>query len=126
MYAEALNKRSVCLTRRGRMDEAATLLQQAIEVALEHEVRASALRAFNNLMAVESLDNGCFDLNTVDRGLELARRVGRGWGRGQPCRLNRVAVPRFAWRRAAALADREVCRPVTLVMAAGGCPATVA
>ena len=79
--AEALNTKSVLMIRVQRRREGLILVRGALAIALEHDLHAAALRAYNNLDAtlwlVEEWSE-MFAANT--RGLELARRVGdRVW-----------------------------------------------
>jgi len=77
VLSEALNSKSLALSRHGRFEEATLLLRHALEVALEHDLGSSALRAYNNLCACYGATNRHDEeLETASRGLELARRLG--------------------------------------------------
>jgi class 3 adenylate cyclase/tetratricopeptide (TPR) repeat protein len=79
--SQALITKSIILIARARRLEGLALLRYALDVALEHEIPSSALRAYFNLADAgiqadayqEAADN-------VTKGLALARRVGnRYW-----------------------------------------------
>jgi tetratricopeptide (TPR) repeat protein len=75
--AQALNSKSVLLHRQHRAREALILVEGALAIALEHDLHAAALRAFNNLGAtLWILDRWREHFAVAVRGLELARRVG--------------------------------------------------
>jgi class 3 adenylate cyclase/tetratricopeptide (TPR) repeat protein len=99
VYSQALSSRAVGLTRRGRLQEAGSLLRHAIEVALEHELGAAALRAYNNLgVILESQDRFAESIDLGDQALAMARRTGNriqelGWLTGQIIDL--VAIGRW-------------------------------
>jgi tetratricopeptide (TPR) repeat protein len=84
VLAQALTSKSVVFTQRNRLEEARILLEGALERALENDLHAPALRAFNNLAVVyESSDRYAEAFDIANRGLELARRVGnRAWEMG--------------------------------------------
>ena len=67
--------------RRQRPREALILIQGALAIALEHDLHVAALRAYNNLAAsLWKLDRWREEQAVVNRGLELARRIGdRTW-----------------------------------------------
>ena len=79
--SQALNTKALILLSIGRRHEADALLRQALQLALDHELSAAALRAYNNLMAYfEHQDryDEALDLNAT--ALELARRTGdKSW-----------------------------------------------
>jgi tetratricopeptide (TPR) repeat protein len=79
--ANALNNKSVLMQRQRRPHEGRILVEGALAVALEHDLHAAALRAYNNLsVALRFSDAWREQLATVDRGLDLARRIGdRQW-----------------------------------------------
>jgi class 3 adenylate cyclase/tetratricopeptide (TPR) repeat protein len=80
--AQALNtKAGILFARLHRPREAQILLEGALAVALEHDLHAAALRAYNNLGAfLWVLGQWPEELATVERALEFARRVGdRHW-----------------------------------------------
>jgi hypothetical protein len=75
--AEALNSKAIELLRADRLYEGRVLLEAAVSLALEHDLHRAALRALNNLSVVlGSADRHEESVGTVERGLELARRVG--------------------------------------------------
>ena len=51
VFSEALNTKSLILDAQERSGEAYLLLQHSLEVALDNDLGASALRAYNNLCA---------------------------------------------------------------------------
>jgi tetratricopeptide (TPR) repeat protein len=79
--AQALNSKSVLTMRQHRPREARILVEGALAIALEHDLHAAALRAYNNLgAALWYSDEWREHLTTLDRALELARRIGdRNW-----------------------------------------------
>jgi class 3 adenylate cyclase/tetratricopeptide (TPR) repeat protein len=81
VFSEALNSKSLALSFHGRFEEATLLLRHALEVALEHDLGAAGLRAYNNLCASYGVMNRHEDeLRTAAQGLEFARRLGdRTW-----------------------------------------------
>ena len=80
-FVQALNSKSVLVQRQGRLREAQILVEGALAVALEHDLHAAALRAYNNLSAhLWFGDQWAAEIATIERALELARRVGdRVW-----------------------------------------------
>jgi tetratricopeptide (TPR) repeat protein len=81
VFSEALNTKSLILDAQERSGEAYLLLEHSLEVALDNDLGASALRAYNNLCAFMSRAGRHDDeLRTAADGLELARRLGnRSW-----------------------------------------------
>ena len=81
VFSEALNTKSLILDAQERSGEAYLLLQHSLEVALDNDLGASALRAYNNLCAFMNRSGRHEDeLRTAADGLELARRLGnRSW-----------------------------------------------
>jgi class 3 adenylate cyclase/tetratricopeptide (TPR) repeat protein len=79
--AEALDTKGLILEGRGRLEEGRVLLHHSLQVALDHEVHASALRAYNNIAAsANNMDRHDEELEFADRGIELARKFGiRSW-----------------------------------------------
>ena len=67
--------------RTHRPREARVLIQGALAVTLEHDLHSSALRAYNNFIATLWQDDEWPEaVETLERGLALARRVGhRRW-----------------------------------------------
>jgi tetratricopeptide (TPR) repeat protein len=77
VYSQALNTRSLIISADGRPDEALVLLNHALEVALDHDLGAAALRAYNNLCATYGYANRHEEeLASAQAGVELARRLG--------------------------------------------------
>jgi predicted ATPase/class 3 adenylate cyclase len=81
VFAEALNSRGITLIYRGRTDEAFTVLRRSLDVALEEDLGAAAMRAYNNLRAaLMTADRFVDALELCFESIELARRVGaRSW-----------------------------------------------
>jgi tetratricopeptide (TPR) repeat protein len=79
--AQALNSKSVLAGRQQRPRESRILVEGALVIALEHDLHAAALRAYNNLAAGLWLSDAWREqLTILDRALELARRIGdRNW-----------------------------------------------
>jgi len=79
--SEALNTKSLLLLSFSRPEESTLLLQHALEVALEHNLAASAARAYNNLGAfMNERDNHQAEFDYGARALELAHKIGnRPW-----------------------------------------------
>src|SRR5262249_13920947 len=80
-FAQALNSKSVLMGRRHRPWEARILIEGALAVTLEHDLHRAALRAYNNLTAaLWASDEWLLEMETIERALALARRVGdRRW-----------------------------------------------
>jgi class 3 adenylate cyclase/tetratricopeptide (TPR) repeat protein len=77
VYAEGLDTKSIVLQSRGRRQEALLLLNESLRVALEHNLSAAALRAYNNLGAFMNYsDRHEEELASTRDGLEMARRMG--------------------------------------------------
>jgi class 3 adenylate cyclase/tetratricopeptide (TPR) repeat protein len=83
VFCQALTSKSVLFTARNRLQEAKILLGGALDRALANDLNWPALRALNNLgVVLESSDEYGDAVSLIDRGLELARRVGnRVWER---------------------------------------------
>src|SRR5262249_19676263 len=79
--AQALNSKSVLMLYLHRPREARVLVKGALEVALAHDLHDAALRAYNNLIAMEwESEEGLQQLETQDRAIDYARRNGdRQW-----------------------------------------------
>jgi predicted ATPase/class 3 adenylate cyclase len=77
VLSHALNTKGVFLQGKGRYRESHLLMQYALEVALEHDLSAAALRAYNNLAGeAENLDRSREALQMMRAMSELAQRVG--------------------------------------------------
>jgi class 3 adenylate cyclase/tetratricopeptide (TPR) repeat protein len=77
VFSQALTSKSILFTSRNRLREARILLEGSLERALENELHGAALRALNNLgVVLESSDEYEAAVGLINRGLELARRVG--------------------------------------------------
>jgi tetratricopeptide (TPR) repeat protein len=79
--AQALNSKSVLTGRQHRPRETRILVEGALAIALEHDLHAAALRAYNNLLVgLWQAGQWREQLAILDRALELARRIGdRNW-----------------------------------------------
>ena len=80
-FVQALNSKSVLAMQTGRLREARILVEGALNVALDHQLYAAALRAYNNLsVALWSSDEWQVNMRNIESALDLARRIGhRGW-----------------------------------------------
>jgi len=78
VLSQALNTKAVILySSRARRREGLALLRYALEVALEHDIPSSALRAYYNIADLAAQSDGYKEAREYVRtGLELARRVG--------------------------------------------------
>ena len=77
VFSEALNTRGGILRSLGRHREGGLLLEHALGVALEHDLHEAALRAYWNLMVLESSRERWAEVSRlIQSGLELARRAG--------------------------------------------------
>ena len=75
VLSQALNTKSLVLAE--RRHESRALLNEALAIALEHDLTAAALRAFNNLVVVSIItDRPDEALRLAREGLELARSRG--------------------------------------------------
>src|SRR5439155_26193401 len=84
VLSHALNTRGLIVSSQGRMQEAMLLIRHSLEVALEHDLSAPALRAYGNLGAMCSqMDRHQEVFALCEDAVALARRVGD--------RLNEVA-----------------------------------
>jgi class 3 adenylate cyclase/tetratricopeptide (TPR) repeat protein len=77
LLANALQTKAFVLTAWSRPEEARILTEHALTIALDHDLSATALRAYNNLAeALSDQDRYVEALEIGQRGLEHARRVG--------------------------------------------------
>ena len=73
----ALNTAGLIAAVRGRPEYGFALIRRALDIALENDLPAPALRAYNNLCdRLETSDRCDEALDLAERGLALARRVG--------------------------------------------------
>ncbi len=81
VFVQALTSKSILFTSRNRLEEARILLEGALDRALEQDLHSASLRTRNNLgVVLEAADRYADAVDTIDGGLELARRVGsRVW-----------------------------------------------
>ena len=79
--SEALNTKGIILTTRGRKTEGIALVGKALDIALEHDKRSAALRAYYNLADLSGqMDRAHESAELTRDGLALARSVGnRYW-----------------------------------------------
>jgi class 3 adenylate cyclase/tetratricopeptide (TPR) repeat protein len=79
VISQSLNTKALMLERRPH--ESLALIHEALRIALEHDLTAAALRAYNNLTVLAQIQDR-FDeyMRAASEGLTLARRRGdRGW-----------------------------------------------
>jgi tetratricopeptide (TPR) repeat protein len=81
VISQALNTKALVLLYMGRKEEPLALVKHALEVALENDMSAAALRAYVNLSEyLFRSDRYTDSLSKYEEGLVLARRVGnRVW-----------------------------------------------
>jgi class 3 adenylate cyclase/tetratricopeptide (TPR) repeat protein len=79
--SEALDTKGIALVARGRKTEGIALLREALDIALEHDKRSAALRAYYNLADIMvQMDRAQESAELARDGLALARSVGnRYW-----------------------------------------------
>jgi class 3 adenylate cyclase/tetratricopeptide (TPR) repeat protein len=77
VIAETLNTMGIVALFRSRPTYAQALVQAALDLALEHELPAAALRAYNNLGSILHSGDRCEETAVLlERGIAYARRVG--------------------------------------------------
>jgi class 3 adenylate cyclase/tetratricopeptide (TPR) repeat protein len=77
VLSQALNTKGLLAQSRSRPQEGYALTAHALKIALEHDRRAAALRAYNNLAEwTYRLDRYEESAELYERGMTLARRVG--------------------------------------------------
>ena len=108
VLSQALNTKSVLLSRLGRHQEALLLIRYALDLALANDLSEAALRAYNNLAnAAGTLNRSQEALSTFRAMSELAQRVGdRGFERNAGESTIRVLIDRGEWDEALELADK--------------------
>ncbi len=76
-----LNSKGVLALRGDRLQEARILIEGALDLAVQHDLHAVALRSLNNLsVTMDSLSDFSGGLEYARRGADIARRVGdRSW-----------------------------------------------
>jgi predicted ATPase/class 3 adenylate cyclase len=81
VLSEALNTQGMIASYQGLAERSVALLKHALDLALEHDLTTSALRAYNNLAdQLERRDRYEEAIEVCRRGLALARKVGgRVW-----------------------------------------------
>ena len=80
VIAEAMITKGTALGDLGRLREGVALLQGALELAIEHELPTTELRARTNLSHLTWDDDPVAQLANLRAGFEKARRLGnRGW-----------------------------------------------
>jgi tetratricopeptide (TPR) repeat protein len=76
-FAQALNSKALLYLRRDRLREARILLEGALATALEHDLHAATMRAYNNLaVTLDAADVIDESIILGERAIEFARRVG--------------------------------------------------
>jgi tetratricopeptide (TPR) repeat protein len=113
--AEALNTKAIFLADHDRRYEARIHLEGALALALDHDLHGAALRAYNNLRAsLSPVDPVDRIQDTIDAGLELARRIGdRRWETNFLAGSMWTLVDAGRWDEALALADEVRERATT-------------
>jgi tetratricopeptide (TPR) repeat protein len=77
VLSQALNTKSMLLHSTGRPEESLALIRHALEIALEHDLAAAALRAYFNLSYLNTMRERWDDAKEIlERGLALARTRG--------------------------------------------------
>ncbi|MGA8014653.1 MAG: adenylate/guanylate cyclase domain-containing protein [Candidatus Dormiibacterota bacterium] len=77
VYSQALSSRAVSIVREGRLDESATLLRRALEIAQAGDFASATFRAWNNLcVTLEAQDRFRDEVELIAPMLESARRRG--------------------------------------------------
>ena len=80
VMSQALNTKAIILTSRDRSKEGQAVLRYALEVALEHDKPAAALRTYYNLAdTLSRVDRHEEAATYLGEGITLARRVGNGY-----------------------------------------------
>ena len=106
MLSQALNTQGLIASWGGRSEQSLALLKHALELALEHDLAAAALRAYNNLGDLLDRRDRYEEAIELHRsGLALARKAG---DRMKDWRLR--ASSRWCLQRAAAGTRRCVRR----------------
>jgi len=108
VLAEALDSASVIMTFGSRLEQAQALIKRALELALEHELPAAALRAFNNLGDVLNRRDRCDEAaDQLEQGIAYARRVGdRQWEQNLLAELSWSLALTGRWAEAIALLNQ--------------------
>jgi class 3 adenylate cyclase/tetratricopeptide (TPR) repeat protein len=108
VLAEALNTKGTVLLFRSRVHEGIALQQYALRLALEHDLPTAAIRAYNNVaQLLAALDRHVEAIETQERGIALARRVGeRLWEELLTAGLTTQLTTVGRWDEAVALAER--------------------
>jgi tetratricopeptide (TPR) repeat protein len=76
-FAQALTNKALRYLRRDRLREARILLEGALATALENDLHATAMRAYNNLaVTLDAADRIDESYTLGERAIEFARRVG--------------------------------------------------
>jgi tetratricopeptide (TPR) repeat protein len=106
--SHALNNKGVLAAHAGRLNEARVLLEGALAIALENDLNAAAIRAYNNLAwALEAQDRLPETLAVTERAIEHARRIGdRAWEVGFLGSTLYTLYLRGEWDEALELAQR--------------------
>jgi class 3 adenylate cyclase/tetratricopeptide (TPR) repeat protein len=81
VLSQALNTKGVILSARGRNKEGLALMRYSLEVAIENDLGAAALRAYFNLADAAGRSDRYLEARQhVEDGMDLARRLGnRFW-----------------------------------------------
>ncbi|HET7172173.1 MAG TPA: adenylate/guanylate cyclase domain-containing protein [Gaiellales bacterium] len=77
VLSQAVNTKAMLLSNRGRMVEAGALMRLALQIALDHDLPSTAIRAYNNAADFDArADRYEQAAEGFRNGLALARRVG--------------------------------------------------
>ncbi len=83
VLSQALNTQGLIASWRGRPEQSLALFRHALTLALDHDLAAAALRAYNNLGdQLDRRDRHEEAIESHERGLALARKAGdrmQGW-----------------------------------------------
>jgi len=81
VFSHAINTKGVILNYRGRNQEALLLMREALRIALDHDLHAATLRAYNNVISTSTgLERYDEVLPLLDEATEWSRKVGSRLG----------------------------------------------
>lgn len=108
VLAETLNTMGIVATLRSHPTQAETLVKGVLDFALEHELPAAALRAYNNLGDTLHRSDRCEEAALLlEQGITYARRVGdRNWERTMLSELSWSLALTGHWPEAFHLLDQ--------------------
>jgi tetratricopeptide (TPR) repeat protein len=77
ILSQALNTKGLILGTRGRFEEGTLLIRHSLQVALDNDLSAAALRAYGNVAALASWQDRLIEvMDWVEKTLAYARKVG--------------------------------------------------